>query len=120
MLIVAAGPALVALGALTGLGRSARLGTFVSLGSAAAFADIASRRSCPGANDNLSGVAVVLELARALRERPVARRARPAGLHGLGGVVHGGHARVRAAATSRALPPERTEFVCLDSVGSPS
>ena len=73
----------------------------------------------PGANDNLSGVAVVLELARALRERPVQRRARAARLDRLRGVVHGGDARLRRAATSRRSPPERTEVVCLDSVGSP-
>ena len=35
------------------------------------FADIGSRSVVPGANDNLSGVAVLVELARALRERPV-------------------------------------------------
>ena len=64
-------------------------------------------------------MAVVLELARALRERPVRGRARAAGLHGLGGVVHGGHARVRAAATSPRSRPSGTEVVCLDSVGSP-
>ena len=118
MLLVAAGPALVALGALTGLGPLRRLGTFVSLGSAAAFADIASRSVVPGANDNLSGVAVVLELARALRERPVqgvrvllvSTGSEESFMEGMRGF---------ARRHFPSLPPERTEVVCLDSVGSP-
>ena len=118
MLLVAAGPALVALGALTGLGPLRRLGTFLSLGSAAAFADIASRSVVPGANDNLSGVAVVLELARALQERPVrgvrvllvstgSEESFMEGMRGFGRRHFG------------SLPRETTEVVCLDSVGSP-
>jgi hypothetical protein len=118
MLLVAAGPALVALGALTGLRPLRRLGTFVSLGSAAAFADIASRSVVPGANDNLSGVAVVLELARALRERPVqgvrvllvSTGSEESFMEGMRGF---------ARRHFPSLEPERTEVVCLDSVGSP-
>jgi len=118
MLIVAAGPALVALGALTGLRPLRRLGTFVSLASAAAFADIASRTVVPGANDNVSGVAVVLELARALRERPVkgvrvllvSTGSEESFMEGMRGF---------ARRHFPSLPPERTEVVCLDSVGSP-
>jgi hypothetical protein len=118
MLLVAAGPALVALGALTGLGPLRRLGTFLSAGSAAAFADIASRAVVPGANDNLSSVAVLLELARALRERPVE------GLRVL--LVSTGSEEsfmegMRGFARRHfpGLDPARTEVVCLDSVGSP-
>jgi len=118
MLLVVAGPALVALGALLGLGPLRRLGTFLSLGSAAAFADIASRSVVPGANDNLSGVAVVLELARALQERPVrgvrvllvSTGSEESFMEGMRGFArrHFG-----------SLPRETTEVVCLDSVGSP-
>jgi hypothetical protein len=118
MLLVAAGPALVALGALLGLGPLRRLGTFLSLGSAAAFADIASRTVVPGANDNLSAVAVVLELARALQERPVrgvrvllvSTGSEESFMEGMRGFArrHFG-----------SLPRETTEVVCLDSVGSP-
>ena len=43
----------------------------VSAGSLLAFGDIATRTVVPGANDNLTAVAVLLELARLLRERPV-------------------------------------------------
>ena len=118
MLLVAAGPALVALGALAGLRGLRRLGTIVSLGSAAAFADIATRTVVPGANDNLSGVAVVLELARALRERPVrgvrvllvSTGSEESFMEGMRGFArrHFG-----------SLPTESTEVICLDSVGSP-
>ena len=71
MWLVFGGPALVALGALTGRRRLRRAGTLIAAGSAATFADIGSRAVVPGANDNLTGVAVVLAMARMLRERPV-------------------------------------------------
>jgi Peptidase family M28 len=63
--LVAAGPALAAIPALR------KLGLVVSAGSLLAFGDIATRTVVPGANDNLTAVAVLLELARLLRERPV-------------------------------------------------
>jgi hypothetical protein len=71
MWLVFGGPVLVAAGGLTGSRRARGLGTLLALGSAAAFADIGARRVVPGANDNLTGVATVLALARLLRERPV-------------------------------------------------
>ncbi len=118
MLLVVAGPALVALGALSGLRPLRRLGTFLSLGSTAAFADIALRPVVPGANDNLSGVAVVLELARALQERPVegvrvllvSTGSEESFMEGMRGF---------ARRHFPELPRERTEVICLDSVGSP-
>jgi hypothetical protein len=63
--LVAAGPALAAIPALR------RLGTVVSAASALAFLDITTRTVVPGANDNLTAGAVLLELARLLREQPV-------------------------------------------------
>ena len=44
---------------------------------------------------------------------------RPARLHRLGGVVHGGHAGVRARGTSPRCPVDRTHVICVDTVGSP-
>jgi Peptidase family M28 len=118
MLLVAAGPALVALGALAGLRRVRALGTFLALGSVAAFADIGMRGVVPGANDNLSGVAALLELARTLSERPVrgvrvllvSTGSEESFMEGMRGFArrHFG-----------SLPRESTEIVCLDSVGSP-
>jgi len=118
MLLVAAGPVLVALGALAGLGRLRAAGTVMALGSVAAFADIGLRDVVPGANDNLSGVAAVLELARALRERPVrgvrvllvSTGSEESFMEGMRGFARRHFA---------SLPRESTEFVCLDSVGSP-
>jgi Zn-dependent M28 family amino/carboxypeptidase len=118
MLLVVAGPALVALGALTGLRALRPLGTFLSLGSVAAFADIGARPVVPGANDNLSGVAVVLELARALQERPVTGvRVLLVSTGSEESFMEGMRGFARRHFPS--LPRERTEIVCLDSVGSP-
>jgi Zn-dependent M28 family amino/carboxypeptidase len=118
MLLVAAGPALVALGAMAGARALRTLGTVLALGSAAAFADIGMRSVVPGANDNLSGVAALLELARALQERPVqgvrvllvSTGSEESFMEGMRGFArrHFG-----------SLPRESTEIVCLDSVGSP-
>lgn len=118
MAIVAGGPALMALGALTGSAIARRLGTFLSLGSAAAFADIAGRSVVPGANDNLTAVAAILELGRLLAERPVrgvrvllvSTGSEESFMEGMRGFVR------RHAAE---LPRETTRVVALDSVGSP-
>ena len=118
MWVVTAGPALVALGALTGRRALRRLGTGLSLASAAAFADIALRRVVPGANDNLTSVAAVLELARSLAEHPVdgvrvllvSTGSEESFMEGMRGFARRHFPR---------LPRERTEFVCLESLGSP-
>ena len=50
--------------------RALRLaGTAISAGYTAAMIEIGLRATVPGANDNLTGVAVLLSLARALSER---------------------------------------------------
>ena len=61
--LVAAGPALVALGAR-------RTGRLLSALSAALFADSGLRSPVPGANDDASGVAALVLLARRFAERP--------------------------------------------------
>jgi hypothetical protein len=115
---VVAGPILVALGALTGLRALRRAGTILAVGSTASMVDIGLRSVVPGANDNLSSVAVLLELARALSERPVegvrvllvstgSEESFMEGMRGFG----------RRHFPS--LPVERTKVVCLESVGSP-
>jgi hypothetical protein len=70
--LVIAGPALVGIGAAVGSRGLRRVGATLSAGSLAAMLDIGARRAVPGANDNLSGVAVLVALAAQLRERPVA------------------------------------------------
>ena len=112
-----AGPVAVALGAATGSRGLRRTGTVLSLLTAAAMADIASRRAVPGANDNLSGVAVLVALAESLRRRPIeglrlillsagAEEALQEGIRGFARRHFG------------ALPRERTWFLNLDTVGS--
>lgn len=118
MQLVAAGPALVALGALTGVRTLRRLGTAVSLASAAAFADIAARKVVPGANDNLTAVATLLELARELAADPPpgvrvillstgSEESFMEGMRGFGARHFG------------SLPKATTRVVCVESVGSP-
>jgi hypothetical protein len=83
MRLVAGGPALVALGAVTGWALLRAVGAALSAASTLAFADIARSPVVPGANDNLTAVAVLLELARLLRESSCSGRSRAARLDGL-------------------------------------
>ena len=62
----------MALGAATGRRSIPLTGLAGALASAACLVDIARSPIVPGANDNLSAVAVLVALAAALRERPVA------------------------------------------------
>ena len=118
MVLVAGGPALVALGALTGRRGLRIAGSVVAAGSAAAFADILGRRVVPGANDNLTAVATVLELARLLRDEPLdglrvvllSTGSEESFMEGMRGF---------ARRHFPALPRESTRFVCIESVGSP-
>ena len=112
------GPALVALGGLLGLRWLRRLGTGLSLGSSAAFAEIGSRGTVPGANDNLTGVATLIGLARSLRDRPVAgARVLLVSTGSEESFMEGMQAFARRH--FHALPRDRTVFVCVDTVGSP-
>ena len=95
-----------------------RAGLLGSLLGTAVFADIARRPVCPGANDNLTAVAVLVALAERLREQPVeglrvllvscgAEEVLQGGIHGF------------AARHFPALDRDRTWFLNLDTVGSP-
>jgi hypothetical protein len=118
MQLVAAGPGLVALGALLGSRRLRALGTLIAAGATAAFADIGARRVVPGANDNLTAVATELVLARTiaddlprgLRVMFVSTGSEESFMEGMRGFArrHFG-----------SLDPARTRFVCLESLGSP-
>ena len=114
-----AGPALVGLGAGLGLRRVRALGRILCVGYAAAMADIGLRGAVPGANDNLTGVAVLASLARSLAGEPL-----PAGLRVIlvstgseESFMEGMQAFARRHFSS--LPPERTHVICVDTVGSP-
>jgi hypothetical protein len=111
------GPGVVAAGALIGSRKLTALGTAISVGSAAAMADIGVRRVVPGANDNASAVAASIALAHGLRERPtesvrvmIVSTSEEAFCEGMGKFMarHGDE-----------LPLETTFFLCMDTVGSP-
>ncbi len=113
-----ASPALVAIGAATARRGLTAAGVAGSLLGTAVFADIARRPVCPGANDNLTAVAVLVGLAERLREEPIgglrvllvscgAEEVLQGGIHGF------------AARHFPTLDRERTWVLNLDTVGSP-
>jgi hypothetical protein len=113
-----AGPVLGAVGALLGLRAVRLMGAVLSGGYAAAMVDIGTRGVVPGANDNLTGVAVLQSLARAYAERPpdgarivlLSTGSEESFMEGMQGFGRRHFA---------SLPRERTNFVCIDTVGSP-
>jgi hypothetical protein len=118
MRLVAGGPALAALGTLTGLRRLRQAGLVVAAGSALAFLDIGLRAVVPGANDNLTAVAVLLELARLLQEEPVRGvRVLLVSTGSEESFMEGMRAWVRRHGPS--LDPARTRVVVLEALGSP-
>jgi hypothetical protein len=111
------GPAFVAAGSLTGRKLLTRLGAVLSATTIASLLDIAFRKVVPGANDNLTAVAVLLDLARQLEEEPVeglrvvllstgSEESYMEGMQGFG------------RRHFRDLDKATTTFVCLDTVGS--
>ena len=118
MILVFGGLALVAAGSVLGLRRALAAGTVLAVGTAAVMADMARRPIVPGANDNLTAVAVVLELARLLRERPV--EGLRVLLVSMGAEESNQEGMIAFARRHLGeLPPQSTSFICLDTVGSP-
>ena len=114
------GPVVAALGALTGHRAPLALGTLVCAGYTAAMIDIGLRATVPGANDNLSGVAALLSVAHAL----AAAGGPPPGLRVvlLSAGAEESHQEGMYAFAARhfaSMTPERTHFLCLDTLGSP-
>ncbi len=114
---VIGGPIAVAAGALTGWRAVTVLGTMLAAGSAATFIDIGCRDAVPGANDNATGVAVLIAIARALAEQPaenvrvmLVSTSEEALCEGM---------RAFAERHFEELAPERTFFLSIDTVGSP-
>ena len=115
---VLAAHGLVAAGALTGCRGLARAGAALTALATAAFADIRSRAVVPGANDNLTAVACLVELAERLGRRP------PGGVRVLlvsAGSEESFQEGIRAWGRRHFgdLPRDRTSFVTIDMVGSP-
>jgi len=115
---VLGGPLLAGLGALLRRRSLTRLGAFLSLGSAAAMAEIGARPVVPGANDNGTAVVGLLALAQRLREEPV---------RGIRVVLLSVGAEESFSEGIKAfgerhfpeLPRESTFFLCLETLGSP-
>jgi acetylornithine deacetylase/succinyl-diaminopimelate desuccinylase-like protein len=112
------GPLLLALWGLTARRPIRRLGRFFAAGAAVAMADIGARGVVPGANDNLSAVAVIVALADSLRADPpegvrvilLSTGSEESFMEGMQGF---------GRRHFPALASETTEFVCIECVGSP-
>ena len=119
MFPVVGGPLLVALSGLLGSRRLRRLGGILALGTAATMVEIGSRSTVPGANDNLTGVATILGLARTLADEPVdgvrvllvSTGSEESFMEGM---------QAFAARHFVSLPVDRTHVICVDTVGSPT
>jgi Zn-dependent M28 family amino/carboxypeptidase len=104
--------------ALIGAPRLARAAAGVCVGIIASFAHIALSETVPGANDNLSGVATVLALARAMAGEPLTGLRLMLVSTGSEETLMEGM-RAFLMARREELTPERTHVLCVDAVGSP-
>jgi hypothetical protein len=117
MFPVFAGPVLAAVGALSGKRSLATAGAVVSGGAIACFADIGHAKIVPGANDNVSGVVCLQELARRLTANPldslrvllVSTGSEESFMEGM---------RKFAQQHFGSLPLDKTFVLCVDTVGS--
>ncbi len=112
-----AGPALAAVGAMTGRRGLAKVGAAVSAGFAAAMANIGASAVVPGANDNGTGVVALIALARALAERPTESVRVMLVSTSEEGLCEGMRAFVDRHIDE--LPRSDTFFLAMDTVGSP-
>jgi hypothetical protein len=111
-------PALVALGSLRGRRGLIAAGVAGSALGTAVFEDVARSPVVPGANDNLTAVAVLVALAERLRAKPIEGLRVVLASCGAEEVIQGGiygFARRHFPALDR----ERTWFLNLETLGSP-
>ncbi|MEZ5155611.1 MAG: M28 family peptidase [Solirubrobacterales bacterium] len=116
---VLAGPLLATAGGISGRRGLARAGAVISAGAAATMADIQRSPTVPGANDNLTAVAVLVALAEALAARPVSGLRVQLVSAGAEEVLQGGiygYCERHLAAMDR----ERTFVLNVETVGGPS
>jgi Zn-dependent M28 family amino/carboxypeptidase len=111
-------PALVAIGAARGRRVLLAAGVAGSLIGTAAFEDVVRSPVVPGANDNLTAVAVLVALAERLGEQPLSGLRVVLASCGAEEVIQGG---IYAFAKRHfpTLPRDRTWFLNLESLGSP-
>jgi hypothetical protein len=115
---IIAAPGLVAAGAATGSRGLLAAGTAGSFATTALGLDIARDRIVPGANDNLSGVAVLAGMAERLRDAPLAGLRVVLASCGAEEVLQGGIYPF-VEEHLRPLDPAKTWVLNLDTVGSP-
>jgi hypothetical protein len=116
---VIGGPLLVGLGALTGIRALTRVGLLLSLGSAAAMADIGARSVVPGANDNGTAVVTLLALAAELSAEPPLPDLRVVLLSTGAEESFSEGMKAFGERHFAELPTESTFFLCVESTGSP-
>jgi Peptidase family M28 len=114
---VVGGPALAALGALSGRRLLTKIGLLLGLGSVAAMADIGLRKSVPAANDNGSSVVALLALAQRFLAEP------PEGIRVIllsTGSEESFSEGMKAFGERHfpELPRESTFFLCLETLGA--
>jgi Peptidase family M28 len=110
-------PALIGAGALTGNRALAKAGVALGAVSAALLADIGSRETVTGANDNATGVALLVAMARALAERPTENVRVMLVSTSEEALCEGMQAFARRHFAE--LPRESTFFLSVDTLGSP-
>lgn len=115
---VVGGPALAALGALTGRRWLTRIGALLGIGSAAAMAEIGARGVVPGANDNGTSVVALIALAEKLVAEPPDKTKVILLSTGSEESFSEGMKAFGERHFPR-LPRESTFFLCLESIGSP-
>jgi Zn-dependent M28 family amino/carboxypeptidase len=113
-----AAPGLVALGSLRGRRGLIGAGLAGSALGAAVFEDVARSPIVPGANDNLTAVAVLVALAERLREQPAEGLRVVLASCGAEEVIQGGIYGFARRHFPR-LDRERTWFINLETLGSP-
>jgi hypothetical protein len=118
MFPVFGGPALAAIGSLLASRRTRIAGGIVAAGAAAVIGQIGTTRVVPGANDNVTGVVALIELARRLAEEPtsdlrvllVSTGSEESFMEGM---------RAFMESHGPALPLDNTFVLAVDTVGSP-
>jgi hypothetical protein len=115
---ILAGPGLVALGSARGRRGMIAAGVAGSAVGAAALQDIVHSPTVPGANDNLTAVAILVAMAERLRAEPVAGLRVLLVSCGAEEVIQGGIYSFAQRHFPR-LDRERTWFLNLETVGSP-
>lgn len=113
------GPVLGAIGALRGSKRTLWLGCLFCAGATAAMANIGAAEVVPGANDNLTAVAVLTAIARQLEQQPLpGLRVLLLSTGSEESFMEGMQGFMRRHADE--LDPASTSVLCLECLGSPT